>query len=195
MNQPDPTGVAVHRRTVSYEATIAGPDELLVIGTFCDERPWSPTSPPGGVLHRMTLEATVRPSERTIMSARATMSAFPHAECPAITPAFEQLVGLRVVGGYGREIRERFSGVKGCAHLHELARGLGPAVVQALMSWTAWHRPTGAKQAEPSPGALNSCHVWATGGVGEQKLAAGWRIQSGGPYPVPPVSAFQQGSA
>jgi len=82
--------------------------------------------------------------------------------------------------------------VRGCAHLHELARGLGPAAVQALISWHSRNRPnTGEGQTTPSPGTFNTCHVWAAGGVGEQKLAAGWRIGRGTAYPVPPVAHFE----
>ncbi|HEY3586897.1 MAG TPA: DUF2889 domain-containing protein [Myxococcaceae bacterium] len=182
----------LHRRTVVYEAFVSGEDEIRVVGTFRDERPWSPDRPPGGVLHGMTLEVTVRPSDRTITTARATMSVFPHAECPVIEPAFGQLVGVSLRAGYGREVSRRFAGVQGCAHLHEVARGLGPAAVQALISWHSYHRPEGGEgQSTPSPGALNSCHLWAAGGIGEQKLAAGWRIGRETAYPVQPIAHFR----
>jgi hypothetical protein len=134
---------------------------------------------------------TVRVSDRTITAARSTMSAFPHAECPAITPAFEGLVGLQLRGGFGRELNGRFAGVNGCAHLHELARGLGPAAVQALISWHSRSRREGELRSTPSPGTLNTCHVWAAGGVGEQKLEAGWRIGRGTDYPVPSIASFR----
>lgn len=186
--------VALHRRSVSYEAFETGEDEIRVVGWFRDERPWSPERPPRGVLHEMTLEVTVRVSDRTITAARAVMSAFPHAECPAITPAFDQLVGVQLRGGFGREVNGRFAGIQGCAHLHELARGLGPAAVQAMISWHSRHRRAkGELRSTPSPGAANTCHVWATGGVGDQKFAAGWRIGEDDTYPIPAVSEFQGG--
>jgi Protein of unknown function (DUF2889) len=183
--------IPLHRRTVSYEAFAAGPDEVRIVGRFQDVRPWSPSAPPGGVLHEMTLEVTVRVSDRTITSARSAMAAFPHAECPAIVPAFDALVGIQLRGGFGREVAARFAGVNGCAHLHELARGLGPAAVQALISWTSRHRREGELRSTPSPGTLNTCHVWASGGAGEQKFEAGWRIGRDSTYPVPSVAHFQ----
>jgi Protein of unknown function (DUF2889) len=189
----------LHRRTITYEAFTCGADSMRVVGRFVDERPWSPASPPNGVLHQMQLEATVRVSDRTITSARADMSAYPHAECPAVTAGFEQLVGLRVVGGFGREINKRFAGVLGCSHLHELVRGLGPAIVQAAISWHSRNRADAQEvQSSASPGTIGTCHVWAPGGIGEQKFAAGWRIgdpEQPNPYPVPPLAHFRTPAA
>jgi hypothetical protein len=37
-----------------------------------------------------------------------------------------------------------------------------------------------------TPWVRNTCHIWAEGGVGEQKLAAGWRPGIG-VYPSPPL--------
>ena len=42
-----------------------------------------------------------------------------------------------------------------------------------------------------SPWARDSCHVWAEGGVADQKLAAGWRPGIG-PYPSLPVEEIRK---
>jgi hypothetical protein len=186
--------VPLHDRTITYEAWVTGPDEIRIAGHFRDRRPWQPDDLPNGVLHEMDLVVRVRPSDRVITSVDASMKTYPHAECPSITPSFDQLAGLSVVGGFGWNVRERFSGVRGCAHLHEIARGLGPAAVQALIAYSGWTRPPGRVQAEPSPATRNSCHVWAAGGPGEQKFDAGWRLGGDAPhpgYPVPPVEWFR----
>jgi hypothetical protein len=192
MSEGDP--LPLHRRSITYEAFTAGEDSMRMVASFVDQRPWRDYAPINGVVHQMQLEVTVRVSDRTITSAQARMSAFPHAECPAITDSFSQLVGLRVIGGFGREINKRFSGVLGCSHLHEMSRGLGPAIVQAAISWHSRNRAQAQEiQTRPSPGVADSCHVWARGGIGEQKFDAGWRI--GDPaqpdeYPVPPLAHF-----
>ncbi len=41
-----------------------------------------------------------------------------------------------------------------------------------------------------SPWARDSCHIWAEGGVADQKLAAGWRPGVGA-YPSHPLEWFQ----
>lgn len=195
MDPAPPTRVPLHTRTISYRAYEVDADHFDVVADFADVREWRPEPFVDGRVHEMRLEVTVRRADLTIMAARAGMSAYPHAECPLISSRFEQLVGLRVVGGYAREIDKRFKGGNGCAHLHEIARGLGPAVVQASVSAHARHRgAAGRVQTTPSPGVANTCHIWVTGGIGDQKFTAGWRI--GDPaqpdeYPIPPVEHFR----
>jgi hypothetical protein len=43
-----------------------------------------------------------------------------------------------------------------------------------------------------SPWARDSCHIWAEGGVADQKMDAGWR-PGVGPYPSPPLEFFRSG--
>ena len=98
------------------------------------------------------------------------------------------LVGLSVTRGYTREVQARFGGPKGCTHLEQLARSLGPVVVQAVTSRRARAVSRGRGgdlvSGGGSPWARDSCHIWAEGGVADQKLAAGWRPGTG-PYPAP----------
>jgi len=135
----------------------------------------------------MELRVAVRIRDMTIIEAAAEMHTFPHAECPGIVRAFDGLVGLSVARGYTRKVQERFGGPRGCTHLETLARSLGPVVVQAVTSDRA--RAVHAGEAEDlltgngSPWARDSCHIWAEGGVADQKLAAGWRPGIG-PYPA-----------
>ncbi|MBW8793471.1 MAG: DUF2889 domain-containing protein [Streptomyces sp.] len=185
-------GLPLHRRTITVTACEEDGGEISVEAELRDERPWE--EPPGGVVHRMVLAVRVRLADMVIVAAQAGMKDFPHAECPLIAPAFDQLVGLSVAAGYNRAVQERFRGVSGCIHLYELARALGPAVVQAAISAGALRR---AADGEPvhnpraTAGVLNSCHIWAPDGVGLRKLDAGWRPGTG-PRPVPELDAFER---
>jgi hypothetical protein len=183
----------LHRRTITFDVSDAGA-EVTVVGTLTDERPWAtePFGPP--VLHRMELVVSVRLADLRIVDAQATMHDFPHSECPAIAPAFRGLIGLSVARGYTRQVQERFGGIRGCSHLEHLARLIGPTVVQAAASLRARQVAEGA---DPDVGVAgggqwlrNTCHVWADGGVGQQKLALGWRPGST-PVPVPPLAELQ----
>jgi hypothetical protein len=88
---------------------------------------------------------------------------------------FDGLTGLSVAAGSNRAIQERFRGVSGCSHLHELGCVRGPAVVQAAISANAGVRHADEQSQDPRSmsGVLNSCHVWAPNGVGLRKLDAG----------------------
>ncbi|WP_328429792.1 DUF2889 domain-containing protein [Streptomyces sp. NBC_00443] len=186
-----PSEVPLHRRTITVTAYEAAAGEISVEADLCDERPWE--EPPGGAVHRMVLTVRIRLADMVITAADAEMRTFPHAECPLINPVFDGLVGLGVAAGYNRAIQERFRGVAGCSHLHELTRVLGPAVVQAAMSANARRRAAGEPSNGPraTAGVLNSCHIWAPDGVGLRKLDLGWRPGTG-PRPVPELRTFER---
>jgi Protein of unknown function (DUF2889) len=196
----DPIAVApvpLHRRSIQYEAFDAG-ETMLVVGTLRDTRPWAEDGQSILIVHDMDLRVEVSVDDLTITKASAEMRTFPHVECPGITEAFAGLAGLSVTRGYTREVQKRFGGPKGCTHLEQLARSLGPVVVQAITSRRALalslseseHLLSGAG----SPWARDSCHVWAEGGAADQKLAAGWRPGIG-PYPAPAVVTFRASGA
>ncbi|MFC4464115.1 DUF2889 domain-containing protein [Streptomyces xiangluensis] len=179
----------LHQRTITVTAYEEDGDEISVEAELRDERAWA--EPSAGVVHRMVLAVRIRLADMVIVAAHADMRDFPHAECPLISPVFHGLVGLSVAAGYNRAIQERFRGVSGCTHLYELARALGPAVVQAAISAGARRRDAGGPSVGPrsTAGVLNSCHIWAPDGVGLRKLDAGWRPGTG-PRPVPELGTF-----
>jgi hypothetical protein len=181
----------VHRRAIEYRAFEAG-DALTIVGTLQDSRPWA-LDGTVAVVHDMELTVTVRIADLTITESSAVMRTFPHTECPGIVQAFAGLAGLQVARGYTRRVQELFGGPNGCTHLEHLARSLGPVVIQAITSSRALAVSRGEADdiitGTNSPWARNTCHIWAEGGVAEQKLAAGWR-PGVGPYPSPTVATF-----
>jgi hypothetical protein len=189
--------VPLHRRSIQYEAFDRG-DTMVVVGTLRDTRPWAEDGGSILVVHDMDLRVEVTVEDLTITEASARMRTFPHVECPAITAAFAGLAGLSVTRGYTREVQKRFGGPKGCTHLEQLARSLGPVVVQAVTSRRARSVSLGESEhllsGAGSPWARDSCHVWAEGGVADQKLAAGWRPGLG-PYPAPAAVTFRASGA
>jgi hypothetical protein len=180
----------LHRRSLVIDAVESehdGEPALQLQGRLTDERQAT-----GGaqVVHDMHLTLTVRLSDAVIVSADARMGAFPHPECPRITPAFEGLVGLSVARGYATALRTAVGGVAGRAHLYELARAMGAAVLQGRASYGAARRAAGAEpalQPEALTALRGTCHVWAPGGTGERKVAAGW-LPSPDRYPAPALS-------
>jgi hypothetical protein len=188
----------LHKRAVTVSARQEEDGEVAVEAELRDERPWADPSvaPDAGaahVVHHMVLSVRIRLADMVITAADARMGTFPHAECPLIAPAFGGMVGLSVRSGYNRAIQELFRGVSGCTHLYELARVLGPAVVQIGISANARRRAAGQPSHDPrgTQGVLGSCHVWAPDGVGLRKLDAGWR-PGDGPLPVPPLETLRK---
>ena len=190
----DPDGVPLYRRSIEYEAFDRG-DHLEVVGKLKDTRPWADDGSTLATVHDMELRVTVRRDDLTIVGSVAHMHTFPHTECPVIEQAFAGLVGLSVARGYTREVQRRFGGPRGCTHLEQLARSLGPLVIQAVTSRRARSMAEGGAEEVMMPGstpwARDSCHIWAEGGVGDQKLAAGWR-PGRGEYPALSVEAIRR---
>jgi hypothetical protein len=163
-------------------------EHVTVVGRLTDVEPWAGSG--HEVIHDMTLTLTVRLADLVITSAEAGMGSFPHAECPFIAPAFAQLEGLSVRRGFTKELRQRLGGVSGCAHLGELARAMGPAVVRTSAASRHRQAVAGDLGAGPAPLPLGSCHVWAADGPGVQKIEAGW-VPGTVSFPVPPVAHFK----
>ena len=185
---PSAPPAAVHRRSITMDSYPLDEEHVTVVGRLTDVEPWA--GPGHEVIHDMTLTLTVRLADLVITSAEAGMGSFPHAECPFIAPAFAQLEGLSVRRGFTKELRQRLGGVSGCAHLGELARAMGPAVVRTSAASRHRQAVAGDPAAGPAPLPLGSCHVWAADGPGVQKLEAGW-VPGTVPFPVPPVAHFK----
>ncbi len=185
--RPEAGETPVHQRTIAF--SVFERDQLLVIfGTLTDRRPWASGEFGPTLLHEMELAIAVRRADLSIVAAEANMARFPHAECPTIEDKFSELVGLSVGRGYTREVQDRFGRERGCTHLEFLARAVGPVVVQAVTSAAARRVEEGdGKDVIGETGSawlLNTCHLWAEGGIGLAKIEEGWR-PGNGEYPAP----------
>lgn len=198
MSEPSPTlaelrppaddaELPVHRRTIDMSVFGRG-DHLVVLGTLHDQRPWASGELGPRDLHHMELGIVVRRDDLVIVDAAASMGTYPHAECPSIEGAFSDLVGLSVSRGYSNAVQARFGRERGCSHIEFLARALGPVVIQALTSSAAYRVEHGDGEEAFGEGGLswlnNTCHLWAEGGIGAQKVATGWRPGQA-EYPAP----------
>jgi len=192
---PGPGSVPIHRRSIQFDV-YGVEDDLVAVGRLRDSRPWAEDGTAVETVHDMELRVRIRTEDMTIVGATAEMHAFPHTECPVIEAAFAGMVGLSVARGYTRAVQTRFGGPRGCTHLEQLARALGPVVIQAVTSRRALSVSRGESEdllagagSGGSPWARDSCHIWAEGGTADQKLAAGWR-PGVGPYPAPALVTF-----
>jgi Protein of unknown function (DUF2889) len=116
---------------------------------------------PGEPVHDMWLRLTLD-DELTVVAAEAATLAGPFAICPAITPAFAKLEGLRIGPGWRRAVQARLGGVHGCTHLVELLGPLATTAYQTIHAWRARHEPQLERDRPPSH--LDSCHALARDG-------------------------------
>lgn len=116
---------------------------------------------PGEPLHAMQIRLTID-DELVIRDVVAVTDAAPYAVCPAIAPAFAKLVGLRIGGGWRKEVLARLGGVQGCTHLVELLWPMATAAYQTVYPILARERPAAAETRAPAH--LDTCHALARDG-------------------------------
>lgn len=199
MHADSPVPMAAHhRRTVVTEVLPAVGDQVEVVGRLRDERPWATEPLDLPTLHDLELAVTVSLHDFVVRSVRVGFHTYPHAECVDIAAAHDALVGLSIGRGWNAAIRERLGGPAGCTHLRELARQMGPVLLQAAFSARVRERREAGESAVDDararamlPMIADTCHVWATDGVADQKLDRGWRPGTT-LIPVPPLAEFAE---
>ncbi len=128
--------------------------------------------PAGVPIHRMQLTVTIDTRFDIVgASARSVDHPYP-GHCAAIEPAYARLVGLNLMRGFKRAVRERLGGVAGCTHLTELTDVLPTAAVQAFAGEVDLDAPHG--DAERMPFQLDRCHALRTDGPAVARFYPRW---------------------
>ncbi len=122
----------------------------------------------GDPLHDMSLRLTIT-SSYEIKAVEAVTDKAPYRICPAITPNFQRLVGLKIGPGFTRKVRQLLGGVEGCTHLVELLGPMATTAIQTLAPILAREHAANDKDPVPAvgarsdgkPGLLGTCHAYA----------------------------------
>ncbi len=86
----------------------------------------------------------------------------PYPVCPDGGRALQSVVGLRMTGGWGREVRNRLSGARSCTHLMELLTPVATTAHQALRGFRSGRpEPT---DANGRPAKIDSCYAFRADG-------------------------------
>lgn len=121
----------------------------------------------GEPLHDMYLRLTLD-EDLIIRAIEAATDAGPYAVCPAITPNFQRMVGVRVGAGWRAAVRERVGGVEGCTHLVETLIAMGTVAFQTLYPYLA--KKQKAKPRVGRPPLMDTCHAFRSDGPIARKL-------------------------
>jgi hypothetical protein len=108
---------------------------------------------PGEAFHDMWVRVTLD-KEFIIKDIEAAMDGHPHAECTAVIPPMDSLIGSQLGKGWRKTIDTHLGGIKGCTHLRELLTTLATAAYQSIPG--AFFDPTGEKP----PLYLGTCKSW-----------------------------------
>ena len=126
---------------------------------------WRGTVPVGEPMHEMLLRVTIDDSF-VIQDIFAATEHSPFQMCPAITPNYKKLIGIKMGPGWRKAIRMKVGGTEGCTHLTELLFPMATVAMQTIWpirSKRKQESDTEEKQPQGKrPVVLDTCHAWAS---------------------------------
>ncbi|HMK01867.1 MAG TPA: DUF2889 domain-containing protein [Reyranella sp.] len=172
----------LHTRRVTCQGFFREDGLWDIEGRITDEKSyehaneWRGPLKPGDFVHDMSIRLTLN-DRFTIVDVDAVTDKSPYRICGDVTPDFKKLIGLRVGGGFHREVRARLGGVHGCTHIVELLGPVATTAFQTISSGKAReleraHRaksdpaPQEDTPSKPrrKPYVIDTCHAWAADG-------------------------------
>jgi hypothetical protein len=177
----------LHTRRVTCQGFFREDGLWDIEGRITDEKSyehaneWRGPLKAGDFVHDMSIRLTLD-HKFTIVDVEAVTDKSPYRICGDVAPDFRKLIGLRVGGGFHREVRARLGGVHGCTHIVEL---LGPVATTAFQTMSSGKArelnrahlarteggapepvpaPTSKPRRKPKPYVIDTCHAWAADG-------------------------------
>jgi hypothetical protein len=173
-----------HRRTIDVQVYARGHGLWEVDAHVTDVRE---TDTPmdagmrlaGEPIHAMLLRLVI--DERfNIIEAGAQTSAMPYpGQCDSFGEVYGRLVGLNLMRGFRRAVKERLGGVQGCTHITELTQALPTAVVQAFAGEVI--DTHGDSESSQQPFQIDRCHALRTDGLVVKNYYPRWYRPAGSP--------------
>lgn len=115
--------------------------------------------PAGRPVHHMHLRITID-AAFNIVAAQAAYDAAPYGQqCAAVEPSYQDLIGMNLLRGFRRQVKERFGHTAGCTHMTELSQVLPTAAVQTMAN-----RRRQNSNPDERPFQLDGCHALRTDG-------------------------------
>ncbi|MBS0220547.1 MAG: DUF2889 domain-containing protein [Proteobacteria bacterium] len=174
----------LHTRRVTCQGFFRDDGLWDIEGRITDEKTyehpneWRGPLKAGDFVHDMSIRLTVD-HKFTIVDVEAVTDKSPYQVCGKIAPDFRKLIGLRIGGGFHREVRARLGGVHGCTHIVELLGPVATTAFQTVASGKARqlnraHRAKNGAAPKPAPEGnatpprkpyvIDTCHAWSSDG-------------------------------
>lgn len=158
-------GEKVHTRSIRIETYSVDRERVIVEGVLEDTR-FQPIYTiakrrrDAGKIHGMVVRMLLGGMPTEILDADAEMPTVPMEICRQAVDSVKKLVGMPIVYGFSKAVKDRMTSTEGCNHLTSLILTMGSAAVQGM----AAHRGLVPVPAEAREMMLeyvkNSCCVW-----------------------------------
>src|SRR5260370_10187867 len=125
------------RRTVTCEGYLRADGLMDIEGHLVDVRgydtnnEWRGRLKAGEPAHDMWVRLTID-EELTIVEAVSCTDGAPYPSCRDVTPHTQRLVGLKIAGGFKREMRARIGHTECCTHIVALMEEMAGVAIQTL---------------------------------------------------------------
>ena len=172
----------LHTRRVTCQGFFREDGLWDIEGRITDEKTyehaneWRGPLKAGDLVHDMSIRLTLD-HKFTIVDVEAVTDKSPYPICGEVAPDFKKLIGLRIGGGFHREVRARLGGVHGCTHIVELLGPVATTAFQTVFSGKARelnraHRTRMGHEVKadepakprPKPYMIDNCYAWAADG-------------------------------
>jgi hypothetical protein len=159
------------RRTKTMELTPVGADSYRLISRLTDISCHTDlgSRPDDGVIHDFVIEAELAGPELVIATLNVRAETHPYAQCPAILPKCQALIGQSLSSGWRRLVLDTLGRTAGCTHVTTLLIGLAEAQTMAYFlqmntaeAYTRETRADGRWTAvglDLAPSIVGACHV------------------------------------
>ena len=118
----------------------------------------------GDPVHDMRVRLTVDDA-MVVRAIEVEMPATPYGTCQTAAPAFQQLVGARIGGGWRKAVNEAVGGTRGCTHVRELLFPMATVAFQTIGGWSEDEaNALPPPQTGERPYFLDGCKAWASDG-------------------------------
>jgi hypothetical protein len=123
----------------------------------------------GTPVHDMRVRITID-RQFNVLAAEVAIDGAPYdGHCSAIAPDYAKLVGLNLMHGFRKALRDRLGGALGCSHLSELVAQLPTIAMQTFAGEVRDNEDRGHK-----PFQLDRCHALETHGEAVRRYYPRW---------------------
>ncbi len=112
----------------------------------------------GETFHEMYIRLTID-DDLLIHDIIVSMDKYPYEKCPCAQKLFEKVKGMKIGGGFSKELRRRIPIKLSCSHLNSLLLGTAAAAFQTLAQVRMMKYCRGVR-----PDALDTCIAWDSSG-------------------------------
>jgi hypothetical protein len=123
----------------------------------------------GSAIHEMWIRVTID-RHFVILDAAASADAVPYpGGCERAAPEYRKLIGLNLLDGFRKRVRDLLGGARGCTHITEMLSGLPTAAIQTFAGEMPEEDESGRK-----PFQLDQCLALDTSGETVKKWYPKW---------------------